>query len=137
MTGRTNIIGGQRGLDGITGRAAPAARTMYLAALTAQPARNATPATMAEISTSGYARQAVAMTAPTSADPPVTALSAGITFGPFTADPPNITHVALVSSASGTTGEITYAWDLDTAKDVASGDSISAAAGTCSISGTS
>ncbi len=137
MPGSTTIVGGQRYLDAITGRAAAAARTMFLAALTAAPTRATTMATMVEVAAAGYARQTVAYTAPTAADPPVTSLAAGVTFGPFTADPPSVGWVALVSVSSGTAGEIVEFWTLDTAKDVGINDSLTAAAGTCSISSTS
>jgi hypothetical protein len=60
-----------------------------------------------------------------------------LTWGPFSADPPNITHCALVSAVSGTTGDIVQYWTLDAARDVANGDSLTAASGTCSVSSTS
>ena len=137
MPGSTTVVGGQRALDAITGRAAPAARSMWIALLTAAPTRTTTLATMSEVAVAGYARQAATYSAPTSADPPVTSLTTGLTWGPFTGDPPNVTHAALVSASSGTTGEISEYWTLDAAKDVGVNDSLTAAAGTCSISSTS
>jgi hypothetical protein len=47
-----------------------------------------------------------------------------VVFGPFTADPPNVTHCALVSAATGTTGDMLGFWTLDAAKDAATGESI-------------
>jgi len=133
----TTIVGAQRYLDAITGRAAAAARTTYLAALTAAPTRTTTLATMAEVAVAGYARQTYVPTAPTSADPPVTGLSTADTFGPFTGDPPAITHLALVSASSGTTGDLVGYWAVDTAKDVGIGDSVTVASGQATISATS
>ncbi len=129
MPGELSTVGANYALDVATGRAAgPGARTMYLALLTAAPTDATTMANMAEVTTAGYARQSVAFTAP-SGDPASTSNSATVTFGPFTADPPNITHCALVSAATGTTGDLTMHWALTTARDPASGDSISFAAG--------
>ena len=131
----TTIVGAQRYLDAITGRAAAAARTTYLAALTAAPTRTTTLATMTEVAAAGYARQTYAPTAPTSADPPVTALSVTDTFGPFTGDPPSIGWLALVSASSGTTGDLIGWWAVDLAKDVGVGDSVTVASGQASIAG--
>lgn len=133
----TTVAGAQRYLDAITGRAAAAARTTYIAALTAAPTRTTTLATMAEVTTAGYSRQTYVPSAPTAVDPPVTALNTAVTFGPFTADPPAITHLALVSAATGTTGDLIGYWAVDTAKDVGIGDSITVSASSASISATS
>jgi hypothetical protein len=137
MAFTTTVVGAQRYLDAITGRAAAAQRTMYVAALSAAPTRTTTLATMTEITTAGYSRQTYVPSAPTSADPPVTGLSTTITLGPFTADPPSIGWLALVSASSGTTGDLVGYWTVDTAKDVGVGDSITAASGTLTISATS
>lgn len=102
---------------------AAAARTTYLALLTAAPDDQTTLATMAEVTTAGYARQAVTWGAP-AGDPSVIANAAPVVFGPFTADPPNITHCALVSAAAGTAGDLLGRWTLDAAKDAAVGESI-------------
>jgi hypothetical protein len=83
---------------------------------------------MTEVSTAGYARQAIAWTAPTG-DPSSSNNSALITFGPFTADPPNITHCAVVSAASGTAGDFIAWWALTTAKDPATNESLQFAIG--------
>lgn len=116
MPGEAAQRGAELGLDAITGRATVSARTTYLALLTAAPTDATTVASMAEITTAGYARQAVTWRAP-AGDPAQTSNSVAITFGPFTADPPNITHVALVSSASGGTGDFLWHWALDLAKN--------------------
>lgn len=128
MPGEAAQVGAQLGLDAITGRAATAARTMYLALLTAAPTDATTMATMAELTTAGYARQSVAWTAP-SGDPATESNSAKITFGPMTGDAPNVTHAALVSAATGTAGDLTFHWALDAPKDPAINESIEVAVG--------
>lgn len=128
MPGEFSTVGAGIGLDAVTGRATATARTTYLALLTAAPTDGSTLATMTELSVAGYARQTVAWTAPTG-DPQSTQNSGVITFGPFTADPANVTHCALVSAASGTTGDFLMHWQLTAAKDAAINESIQFAAG--------
>src|SRR5688500_6183175 len=128
MPGELSTAGANIALDAATGRATQTARTTYLALLTSAPTDASTLATMSEVSTSGYARQACAFTAP-SADPASTSNSALITFRPFTADPPNVTHAALVSAASGTSGDFIMWWALTTAKDAAINESLQVAIG--------
>ena len=130
MAGEFSDVGAGYALDIVTGRnAGPGARTTYLALLSSAPGDTTTLATMAEITTAGYARQAVTWSAP-SGSPPTTTNSAQLTFGPFSADPPNITHCALVSASSGTTGDLLAWWALDTAKDPATSESLQFAAST-------
>jgi len=131
MAGQFSTTGANAALDAVTGRATQTARTTYLALLTAAPTDSTTLATMAELTTpgqSGYARQPVTWTAPTS-DPSSTSNSSTITYGPFTADLGNVTHCALVSASTGTAGDLLAYWSLDSARDPASGDSIQFAAG--------
>src|SRR5687768_5024417 len=101
MPGEFAHKGSELGLDAVTGRATVTARTTYLALLTAAPSDTTTLATMTEVTTSGYVRQTVAWTDPSTSgvDPRRTQNSGIVTFGPFTADPPNVTHCALVSAA--------------------------------------
>jgi hypothetical protein len=122
-----NNAGQAIALDAKTGRATQTARTTYLALLTAAPTATTTLATMSEVTTAGYSRQSVTWAAP-SGNPRSTSNTNALTFGPFTADPPNITHCALVSAATGTTGDLIDAWSLDTARDGISGDSLTVAA---------
>lgn len=126
-----STVGAQYALDIVTGRnAGPGARTTYIALLSAAPTDASTLATMTEIATAGYARQACTFSAPSAADPPSTNNTGAITFGPFSADPPNVTHFGLVSASSGTTGDF-LAWGAwGTARDAASGDSLQIAATT-------
>ena len=128
MAGEASTFGAGRALDAISGRATATARTMYLALLSAAPTDATTLATMTEITTAAYSRQAVTFSAP-SGDPQVSSNTAALTFGPFSADPPNVTHAALVSAASGTTGDLVYFWTLDNARDAANGDSLTVAIG--------
>lgn len=135
MAGQASLAGATIALDAMTGRATQTARTMYLALLTVAPVEGETPATMTEVSTAGYARQSVAWTAP-SGDPRTTSNSGTITFGPFSADPPNVPYCALVSSSSGTSGELVMYWTLDTAKNADINESIQAAIGALTMSQT-
>ena len=130
MPGQLSTLGANIALDAATGRATQTARTTYLALLTAAPTDATTVATMAEVypGTNGYSRQAATWAAP-SGDPSSTSNTATITWGPFTADPPNVTHIALVSSASGLSGDLVMYWTADVARNAANGESIQAAAG--------
>lgn len=128
MAGEASTVGANLALDAMTGRATVTARTTYLALLTAAPTDATTLATMAELTATGYARQAVTWTVP-SGDPSVTSNSGAITFGPVSTDPLNVTHAALVSAASGTVGDFIYFWTLNVARDGISGDSFQVANG--------
>lgn len=113
-------------VDYITGRAvattAPAAS--YLALLTADPGALATMATLGEDTTAGYVRQSIVWNVPTGS-PPVTSNTAQITFGPFTAAQAlPVTHYALVTAATGTTGKIKWVQPLDVGFQAAAGDSL-------------
>lgn len=131
MAGQASTVGANRMLDAVNGRATATARTTYLALLTAAPGDATTMATMTELTTpatNGYARQAVTWGAP-SGDPSEAANTNAMTFGPFTADLGNVTHLALVSAATGTAGDFLYYWTADVARDPANGDSITVAVG--------
>lgn len=128
MPGEISTVGANYALDIVTGRnAGPGARTTYLALLTAAGTDSTTPATMTELSATGYARQAVTWSAP-SGDPASTSNSGTVTFGPFSTDPANVPYCGLVSSSSGTTGDFLMYWTLTAAKDAAIGESIQFAA---------
>lgn len=132
MPGSPTVAGAGYGLDAKTGRATITARTVYLALLTSAPTRDSTLATMAELSGAGYARQTATWSVP-SGSPRVTSTAAVITWGPFSFDPASVTHVALVSAASGTTGDLIAFWTVNTARDASVGDSISANAGAITL----
>jgi hypothetical protein len=129
-TGQFSRVGGGFALDIVTGRAAgPGARTMYLAIIASgsAPTDATTNTTMVEISETGYARQACAWTAPTAATPPSTNNSAVLTYGPLTGTMTVATYAALVSSASGTTGDFVCYWTLTTPRTPVANDSLQAA----------
>jgi hypothetical protein len=130
VTGALTDRGADIALDAVTGRTAAAARTMYLCALTADPTRTGTMATMTEYAATGYARQAYTPSAPaTSGNNRLTNNTNTITFGPLTGatGAVAITHLALVSAATGTAGDLVARWAVDASRSPAAGDSISVA----------
>lgn len=135
MAGEFSDVGSNIALDAITGRATQSSRTTYLALLSAAPTDTTTLATMTEITTAGYGgRKSVTWGAPSLVSGvPTSANTNTLTFGPFSADPPNATHCALVSAASGTTGDFIAWWALDVAKDAAINDTIEFAVGALTI----
>lgn len=133
MPGQPSTAGANIMLDALSGRATQTARTTYLVCLSSAPSDTTTLATMAEITGSGMSRQSVTWGAP-AGDPSLTANTNTITFGPFGFDPASVTHLALVSAASGTTGDFLWYWTADVAKDAASGDSITVAPAALSMS---
>lgn len=133
MPGEATTVGAGHALDAINGRATKTARATYACLLTATATDANLISELSEVTTAGYARQSVTWGAPTG-DPQVSSNTNAMTFGPFTADPPNITHLALVSAASGTTGDLLYRWTADTARDGITNDSITIAVGALSMS---
>ena len=134
MPGALTNSGAAVALDAATGRAAVAARTYYLALWTADPTAAGTPATAGEYAAGGYARVTYTPVAPAAVGTGATAAqqtsnNASITFGPLTGANGTtvITHCALVSTASGTTGDMAYRWALDASRTPAAGDSITVA----------
>jgi hypothetical protein len=92
-------------------------------------------ATVTELTTpgtNGYSRQTVTFAAPGGDGTSET--SGAVTFGPFSSDLGNITHLFLTPEASATTGEVWIYWSADTARDPASGDSITIDAGAVTYS---
>jgi len=133
MAGQFSDTGAKRALDAVTGRATQTARTTYLALLTAAPSDATTDGTISitEYGATGYSRQTVAWTAPAlnGSSIPESSNSGVITYGPFSAGTgATVTHAALVSAASGTTGDMLAWWNLDTSRTPAVNDSISIAA---------
>src|SRR3984893_16377591 len=83
MAGEFSRLGKSRGLDACDGRVSVSTYTPFIALNSTAP----TDSTLGgEYTATGYARQSVALSAPTAADPPVTSNSGGLTFGPFTAN---------------------------------------------------
>lgn len=119
MASLTNA-GAARYLEGATRRIAVTAATTYLALLTAAPDRTTTVAQMAEVTAAGYARQAATWAAP--GGNAATGLAAPVTFGPLTTGA-TVTHLGLVTAATGTTGSLYAWWELPTPVVVAAGGS--------------
>lgn len=138
MAGEFADPGGYRSLDAVTGRATVSSRTTYLALLTAAPSDAQTVGTISvtEYGATGYARQSVTWASPTLvSNVPQTSNSDALTFGPFTAGTgAQITHAALVSAASGTSGDLVAWWELTTPRTPAANDSITVAAGAITLS---
>lgn len=123
-----NNFGQGAALDAMTGRVTQTARTTYIALLTTAPTATTTLANMVELTATGYTRVAVTWGAPTGS-PRVTSNTNALTFGPMTSDPASVGWLALVSAASGTTGDLITAWSVDTARDGITGDSLAIAIG--------
>lgn len=101
---------------------------VWVALLTSAPSDDTTMGTMDELVCDGYERQSVSWDAVSIVDGKASVSNgSAITFGPFTEDPDNVTHCALVSS--DVTNKFVAYWELDTAKDADSGDSIEFAVG--------
>lgn len=95
----------------------PAPGTRYLALLTADPvvggAVNIADSGFVELTTSGYSRQVVTFSQATSTYPAVSSNTNLVTFGPMaTTMLAPVQWVALVTSASGTTGYFLASWNL-------------------------
>lgn len=137
MAGELTQVGANRAVQAGVGQAQAAAAGMYIALATAQPGTPDT-ATLAdfaanEITTAGYARQAVSWTSP-SGDPSEIANNAAIEFGPFTADPPEVGYCFLCTASTGTSGDVLAYWTLDTPRNAAVNDYLRFAAGALEIS---
>jgi hypothetical protein len=134
MPGEFSSTGATDALDAVTGRVTQTARSTYIALLTAAPDDDTTLAAMAEVSAGGYARQQITWTAPAdNAGAMRTQNDATVTFGPFSTNPAEVTHAALVSATSGTSGDFLMLWTLDVAKDAEIDESIQILAGDLSM----
>lgn len=101
-------------LDFLTGRAVAytAPRSSYLGLAVAIPDEPITLATLAEVTTAGYARVLTTWSAP-SGSPMAIPNSASVQFGPVTADMDTAAAYAFLTEASsGTTGTVLYVWQL-------------------------
>ncbi len=134
MAGKLTVVGAGLGLDGSLGRATVTARTLYLALLTVVPTAASTPSSMTEYSATGYGRQACAMGAP-AGTPRVSANTALLTYGPLTGANGLSTIVgwALVSSSSGTTGEMVAYGDFNTTRTPAASESATVSIGAITV----
>jgi hypothetical protein len=100
--------------DYLTGRAVAytSARNSYLGLAVAIPDEPITLATLAEVTTAGYARVQTTWAAP-AGSPIAIANSASVQFGPVTADMDTAALYAFMTeAASGTSGTVLYAWQL-------------------------
>ena len=130
-------FGANRAVQAGVGEGVSAASDMYIALGTALPA-NPDTATLGdfaanEITTDGYARQAVTWTDP-SGDPSQIANGSAVEFGPFNDDPPSVGYAFLTDTSAGTTGNVMAYWTLGSAVDAATGDTLRFAAGDLTIS---
>jgi len=130
MPGQPNTAGANKMLDALTGRATQTAYTSYLALCTTEPT-DSTPGTeVTAAGSNGYSRQTVTWSAPTG-DPSLTSNTNFITFGPFSANLNEVTHLQLMDAATG--GNVLAYWTADEPKDPANGDSITVAIGALSM----
>jgi hypothetical protein len=136
-TNKISQYGNQQALEAIMRRTqSPATGSVYLALLTATPTdTNLTMAAVTEYGATGYARQVIAFSAATAAQPSVIANSGTITFGPFTAGTGAVvTHAAVCDASSGTTANIIATVALTASRTPATGDSLQAAAASFTFS---
>ena len=92
----------------------PVSTKLYVAMLNADPGLDAVMLSLPEIADAGYARQLVRSTPP-ALHPRATGNNSLLTFGPFPAGMArSAIYVALVESATGTSGQVRYVWPLDT-----------------------
>ena len=134
MAGKLNVVGAGYALDAATGRATVSARTVYLALLTVIPTTTTTPASMTEYAAAGYTRQICAMSVP-AGSPRTTSNTGTITYGPITGANNTVQIVgwALVSTASGTTGDVVAQGDWTTARIPAANDQLTVSPGGVSV----
>ena len=131
MPGEFSDAGSLKALDAVTGRATLTAATTYVALLTSAPSDTSTVAQLAEYGATGYTRQPVTWTQPAlnGSNVAETSNSGSLTFGPFSSGTgATISHCALVTSASGTTGDVVAIWTLDTSRTPSTNDSLQFAA---------
>lgn len=115
----------------------PASAVRYMALLTADPTQ--LPAVsisdLAEVTTAGYARAVVSLSAATGNYPSVSTDTGTVTWGPMTADMlvPAL-FAALVTVASGTQGLYLFSWPLPGPQQVSVSQSIQVATSQLSLS---
>jgi hypothetical protein len=129
MAGNMTQHGHIRAVVAGVGGAINAAAAVYVALATAEPAGPGT-ATLAvfagnELTTTGYARQAVSWGAPGTAGT-INNVSA-LTYS-FTDNPPEVTHCFACDTSTGTSGTVLAYWTLATALNASPSDEIRFAA---------
>ena len=118
------------------------AQTEYIALLTASPFTSGGGggyaqliSDLVEVTTAGYARQAVTWTDAAASYPSPVSNSGVLTFGPMSASMAlSAQWAALVTASTGTSGLLLYFWNLDTAQQVSVSQSIQIPAGNLSLS---
>lgn len=137
MAGEFSDAGSSRAIDAVTGRATVTSATTYLALLTAAPTDTSTLAAgFTEYGATGYSRQTATWSTPALNGSSIMESSnaSNITFGPFTAGTgATVTHCALVTAVSGTSGSVLAYWSLDTSLTPTVNDAISIAIGSLKI----
>lgn len=123
-TGALTQAGGNLALNRVARNTGSSPTTVYLGLATVAVTATDTLASITEVTTAGYSRQAVTFGAPSGSDPTVIANTNALTFGPFSADPPSVAYAFLTDAASGTTGTIYARW-TDTAEDAGTSESLS------------
>lgn len=127
MAGELTTAGANLALNRTFRNTGTSPTTLYLGLATVALTDASTLGDITEVSTAGYARQAVVFTAP-AGDPSAIENTAQIDFGPFSANPPAVAFAFVTDAASGTSGTI-YAFWSGTSVDAGSGESIRVAAG--------
>lgn len=105
--------------------------TPYAALFSTEPAEDGTGGV--ELSVAGYSRQSVTFGAPTDDGAGAQQMSNTnvITYGPLTADAPQVVAVGIFDAVSG--GTLRYVITLTTPRDPATNDSLEFAAGTLTV----
>jgi len=137
MAGSATTVGAAAALDFFTGRALAwdEPQEFYLALLTSSVPDNVGLSSIPEVTTAGYARQAVTWSAATVAKPSVAGNAAVVTFGPVSEDMTSpATHVALVTASAGTVGDVLYVWALDTTQQAVNGQALQIAVNKLTLS---
>ena len=137
MSGQLTQFGANRGVVAGVGKAVTAASRMYLALATALPASPNT-ATLTqfddtELTTAGYERQAVTWGDP-SGEPSEVANDSEVVFGPFEADPPEVSTIFLTDTSIGSSGNVMAYWSVDVNRDAGNADSLRIAIGDLTLS---
>lgn len=132
MAGALTKAGAELALNRSLRNTGTAPTSLYLGLATVPVTATDTLATITEVTTAGYSRQAVTLGAPSGSDPVVLANTNAQTFGPFSADPPAIAYAFVTDAASGTTGTIYARW-TDTAEDAATSESLQVPTGSLQI----
>ncbi len=140
MVGEASDAGADIALNAMSGRATVTARNVYVMLLTSGPSDTDTIDTadaneLTTPGTNGYDREQVTWGAPTGSPTRRVENDAEVVYGAFTADLASVSHCALVSAATGTSGDFIYYWTLDAARDPQNGDTIRFAAGALRMQG--